>query len=97
MPGTTQGAIKAARTNIERHGEDFYSVIGQLGGKAPYKGLKGYASNPALASLCGKKGGKISKRKSSKEKFKAQLKASILADPQPVYKSRLKRLLHLNK
>lgn len=32
MPGNKIGGQKAAKTNKERHGEDFYKKIGQRGG-----------------------------------------------------------------
>ena len=60
MAGTKIGGIKASIRNKERHGEDFYKIIGAKGGKKGHTG--GFASNPALARLAGKKGGKISKR-----------------------------------
>lgn len=58
--GTKLGGLRAAATNKERHGEDFYKNIGKLGGKAGHTG--GFAANPALAQLAGAKGGRISKR-----------------------------------
>ncbi len=38
MAGTVAGARKAARTNIERHGKDFYRNIGRIGGKRGHTG-----------------------------------------------------------
>ena len=32
MPGTMQGGKKAAITNKDRHGADYYARIGKLGG-----------------------------------------------------------------
>ena len=65
MPGTSQGAKRAAQTNKERYGEDYYQRIGKLSnaswernGRKP----KGFAANPELAKLVGKKGGTISRR-----------------------------------
>ena len=60
MAGTPTGGEKAALTNKERYGLDFYKQIGEKGGKISRGG--GFASNPALASEAGKIGGKISKR-----------------------------------
>ena len=61
MAGTKQGGIKAAITNKELYGNDFYRTIGQTGGKK--KGVKkGFAANIELARLAGAKGGKISRR-----------------------------------
>lgn len=60
MAGTKAGGLRAAATNKERHGADFYRNIGKLGGKAGHTG--GFAANPALAQLAGAKGGRLSKR-----------------------------------
>jgi hypothetical protein len=69
MPGNKTGGAKAAKTNKERHGEDFYNRIGSIGGKLGKTG--GFASTKVgpdgltgkeRARLAGKKGGSISKR-----------------------------------
>ena len=65
MAGTKAGGIKCAKTNIEKHGKDFYKRIGALGGKAGHTG--GFASNRELASIAGRKGGSISKRGPAKK------------------------------
>lgn len=66
MSGTKAGGLKASVTNKEKHGEDFYQRIGHKGGSK--KGiLKGFALNPKLASIAGRKGGSISKRGKAKE------------------------------
>lgn len=62
MAGTKEGGAKAAQTNREKYGADFYIVQGKAGGSAPYKGKKGFAANIELARASGKKGGKLSKR-----------------------------------
>ena len=61
MAGTKAGGKKAAATNLERHGKDFYREIGAKGGRNGHTG--GFASNPELAKIAGAKGGRISKRK----------------------------------
>lgn len=61
MAGTKAGGKKAAATNIERHGKNFYREIGAKGGRNGHTG--GFASNPELAKIAGAKGGRISKRK----------------------------------
>jgi len=33
MAGTKQGGLKAAATNREKYGKDFYAKIGQKGGR----------------------------------------------------------------
>ena len=60
MSGTKIGGLKARKTNLERHGENFYKRIGAIGGRNGHTG--GFASNPELAKIAGAKGGKISRR-----------------------------------
>jgi len=60
MAGTKIGGLKARKTNIERHGEDFYQRIGRKGGQNGHTG--GFASNRELARTAGAKGGRISRR-----------------------------------
>ena len=70
MPGTKAGGKRAAQTNKERHGEDFYQRIGKLSNASWEKNgrkPRGFAANPELASLAGKKGGKISRRNKEKK------------------------------
>ena len=62
MPGTAFGGLKAAKTNKERHGDDFYKKIGSKGGRAPSTKPRGFAAHPELARLAGAKGGRISRR-----------------------------------
>lgn len=66
MAGTKTGGQKAAQTNKQRYGTDFYQKIGRVGGKKSTTG--GFAANPELAREAGRKGGKKSKRTSAKEK-----------------------------
>lgn len=60
MAGTRIGGIKAAATNKERHGSDFYANIGKKGGRLGRTG--GFAANPELAKRAGALGGHKSKR-----------------------------------
>lgn len=60
MAGTRAGGLKAAATNLKRHGKDFYKEMGRKGGKAGKTG--GFAANPELAKIAGRKGGLISRR-----------------------------------
>ena len=60
MSGTKAGGAKAAYTNRLRHGLDFYARIGAKGGRNGHTG--GFASNPELARIAGRKGGLKSRR-----------------------------------
>lgn len=60
MSGTKEGGKKAALTNLQRHGKDFYANIGRQGGKNGHTG--GFYNNPDRAREAGSKGGKISRR-----------------------------------
>ncbi len=62
MAGTKEGARKAAITNKLKHGKDFYSKIGRKGGSTFKTKPCGFAANPELARIAGKKGGHISRR-----------------------------------
>lgn len=65
MSGTKAGGLKAAATIKERYGDGFYPKIGSRGGRNGKTG--GFAANPELARLAGKKGGKKSKRGAKNE------------------------------
>lgn len=65
MSGTRSGGKKAAKTNIKLHGKDFYKRIGQIGGRNGHTG--GFAANPELARIAGRKGGKKSRRGLAKD------------------------------
>lgn len=60
MAGTKAGGLKAAATNKERHGDDFYSRIGRKGGLKGTTG--GFWADRELAKRAGAKGGRNSKR-----------------------------------
>lgn len=60
MAQTKLGAKKAAQTNKERHGDDFYARIGAKGGKKGTTG--GFYVNRELAREAGRKGGQRSRR-----------------------------------
>lgn len=64
MSGTKAGGMKAKATNLLLHGDDFYQRIGKKGGQNGHTG--GFAYNPALAIIAGRKGGRISTRKGIK-------------------------------
>lgn len=65
MAGTTTGGQKAAETNKKKYGDGFYARIGQKGGRNGHTG--GFAANPELAKIAGRKGGLISKRGPAKK------------------------------
>lgn len=54
MSGTPTGGEKAAKTNKEKHGEDFYKRIGAKGGEKSRGG--GFTGDPKRASEAGKAG-----------------------------------------
>lgn len=66
MAGTKAGGQKAAATNKNKYGSDFYREIGRKGGRNGHLG--GFAANPELAKIAGAKGGRISKRGKAKAK-----------------------------
>lgn len=66
MAGTLTGGKKAAATNKERYGNDFYAHIGSIGGKVC--GPKGFALDPERARRAGAIGGTRSKRGPAKKK-----------------------------
>jgi general stress protein YciG len=63
MAGTKNGGIQAAKTNIERHGEDFYKKIGSIGGKKSHPETRIFKLRKELAVEAGRKGGLISRRR----------------------------------
>ena len=66
MAGTKAGGFKAAQTNKIKYGYDFYAEIGRKGGRNGHTG--GFAANPELARIAGRKGGLKSKRGPAKKK-----------------------------
>ena len=54
MAGTREGGRRAAQTNIEKYGKDFYKDIGHKGGSAYTDKPKGFANNPELAKKVGR-------------------------------------------
>lgn len=70
MPGTYKGGLRAAATNIQRHGPDFYRKLGAIGGKwtqASTGKLKGFALDRERASRAGRKGGAVSRRRKKED------------------------------
>ena len=60
MAGTKAGGKLAAQKNLARD-PSFYAKIGAKGGKNGHTG--GFAANPDLARIAGRKGGMISRRR----------------------------------
>lgn len=60
MAGTKLGGIKAAATNKQRYGKNFYVTIGAKGGSKSSTG--GFAANPELARIAGRIGGLKSRK-----------------------------------
>jgi general stress protein YciG len=62
VSGTKSGGLKTKQTNIKNN-PDFYIQIGQKGGRAEYKGKKGFAAaTKEQLSEWGRKGGLASRR-----------------------------------
>lgn len=59
MAGTKAGGMKAAAKNLAKN-PNFYAEIGKRGGQRGHTG--GFAANPELARIAGRKGGLISRR-----------------------------------
>ena len=66
MSGTKEGGLKAKATNMARYGKDYYREMGRKGGKVCGT-MKGFAFNPGLAKIAGRKGGLISRRGKAKK------------------------------
>ena len=64
MAGTVAGGKLTAKKVKELYGEDYYQRIGAIGGKNGTTG--GFYVNRELASIAGRKGCKISRRKAGK-------------------------------
>lgn len=63
MSGTKAGGVAAAATNKRLYGDDWYKRLGAKGGRNGHTG--GFAANPELARIAGKKGGTISRRRAA--------------------------------
>jgi uncharacterized protein len=61
MTQSKTGGIQAAKTNKERHGEDYYQRLGAMGGKANPHTSGGF-KDKKLAKRAGKIGGATSRR-----------------------------------
>lgn len=60
MSGSKLGGLRAAATNKDKYGDDFYRRIGSIGGKQGHTG--GFYVNRELASTAGRIGGRKSRR-----------------------------------
>lgn len=86
MAGTKKGGQRAAKTNLKKHGKDFYRIIGSKGGsvKSP---KKGFGSHPELAKIYGAKGGRNGRRGTAEEAAMNRLQKEIKKLKQPWRKS----------
>lgn len=79
MSGTLEGGRKAAITNKERYGDEFYRNIGRRGGQNGHTG--GFASDPERARWAGAKGGRISRRGDSRMyESKIEANSSLISE-----------------
>ena len=93
MSGTKAGGKKAAKTNKERYGEDFYKVQGAKGGRNGPTG--GFASDRELARIAGAKGGKKSRRtgvRNGEGTYKRRVKKAVIEEEPTKKKGLLNRI-----
>jgi hypothetical protein len=81
MSGSTLGGKRAAATNKEKYGQDFYKRIGAEGGKKSKTG--GFYANRELAREAGRLGGLKSKRGPSKKLTRSQMDYIIDRNKEP--------------
>lgn len=62
MAQTKEGIVKAVKTIRERHGDQFWTEIGAIGGRAKVS-TKGFGADRERASRSGKLGGARSSRR----------------------------------
>lgn len=70
MGGNRKGGLKAAKTNQDKYGVDFYSKIGSLGGKSSNTG--GFQKGSEAAREAGRLGGSRGSRKGIKNSPKEE-------------------------
>ena len=88
MSGTTAGGKKAAATNREKHGKDFYANIGRKGGKAGHTG--GFCSMTHEQRVAY---GRIGGAKSRRGPAKRTMENLNLEDYPPSLREKVKRNL----
>ena len=62
MAGTKAGGLKAAKTNKEKYGENWYKEIGSKGGSGRRPETRWFHNHRELARTWGRIGGQKSKR-----------------------------------
>lgn len=62
VSGNREEGLKAAKTNIEKYGKDFYSEMGRKGGSGHRPEKRYFHMHPEVARIVGAKGGSKSKR-----------------------------------
>ena len=78
MAGTVAGGVRAGVQNKTKYGADFYARIGSLGGQKSRTG--GFYANRELASVAGKIGGTMSRRRklTEDERWKLRQRPEVL-------------------
>jgi hypothetical protein len=71
MAGSSESGKRAAQTNKNLYGSDFYKRLGQMGGRL--SSGRGFATIPGLASRAGRLGGAISRRGDTPKLSKKQV------------------------
>lgn len=67
MSGSREGGRKAAATNKEKYGKDFYANIGRKGGRKSHPETRYFTMHPEVAKNAGAKGGRASRRGPAKD------------------------------
>jgi general stress protein YciG len=82
MGGTVKGGLKAAATNKQRYGLNFYELIGRIGGKISRGGGFAYSgvgsdglTGRERASIAGVKGGQNSRRSPARDTYAEAVEA----------------------
>lgn len=75
MSGTFEGGKKAARTNRERYGDDYYTLLGAKGGESSNTG--GFASeNAGVDGLTGRERAILAGRAGGRKRLENKMKSA---------------------
>lgn len=72
MSGTHEGGLKTYQTNLEKHGKDFYSEMGKLGGAAPHKSRGFNSDKIGKDGLTGRERARVAGRKGLEARWQNQ-------------------------